>query len=729
MMAAASVLAVSTGCADTDIAQYLVEKPQSIASMEYLDGYDVLKNYVDRTENPDFKLGCGVAASDFNNLGVVYRMTCSNFDEMTAGNAMKYNACVASDGSMDFSTVTNFVETAQAAGITIYGHTLCWHSQQQNEYLNGLIADREVEVDPDAAVEVEDGYVDYSTYTSFPYYVMGYEPYWEDGCMCSSYPGSWYQYYAADNITTTAGGTYKVTLMIQGSTDDGSLTVQMGNWSPGTVTNTLYFDTEMKEQSVELTNVPSTTSFVVLQPGTYSGDIKIKWLKVTHSEAPSVSYWTDLLTNGDAEDSDVSCFYATEQGDGPHAATIGEAGTGSDGVGHAFVVQSGDNPPQTYSTQFFVQVPQQLKEGDNYRFTMKYRAEKAASSETQAHNGPGNYVYWQMLSYNPSFTTEWQETTWTGTISSSQAGSSGMNTIAFNLSVLAEANTYYFDDLKFELEGSGNTIPLTDEEKADTLTWAMDQWIAGMMGACSGYVTSWDVVNEPLSGADYDGDGKFDLQSSELSDDPDNNFYWQDYLGENYVRIPIQLARQYFAESGGNASDLKLFINDYNLESWWDDNGKLRSLIKWIEQWESDGTTVIDGIGTQMHVSYILDADGQAAQEEAIVNMFELLASTGKLIKISELDMGIVEKAFGTGIPTEDVTEEQQKLMADFYTFIIQKYFEIIPVAQQYGITQWAATDSPANSSWRGGEPIGLWDENYNRKHTYAGFAAGLSGE
>ena len=29
--------------------------------------------------------------------------------------------------------------------------------------------------------------------------------------------------------------------------------------------------------------------------------------------------------------------------------------------------------------------------------------------------------------------------------------------------------------------------------------------------ATDGYVTSWDVVNEALSGADKDGDGKFDL--------------------------------------------------------------------------------------------------------------------------------------------------------------------------------------------------------------------------
>ena len=139
--------------------------------------------------------------------------------------------------------------------------------------------------------------------------------------------------------------------------------------------------------------------------------------------------------------------------------------------------------------------------------------------------------------------------------------------------------------------------------------------------------------------------------------------------------------------------------------------------------------TKIDGIGTQMHVSYILNEADQKAQEDAIVNMFQILAASGKLIKISELDMGICEKAFSTGLKTEEITFEQQQKMAEFYAFIIRKYFEIIPATQRYGITQWCATDSPADSGWRGGEPVGLWDLNYSRKPAYAGFADGLSGE
>ena len=109
-------------------------------------------------------------------------------------------------------------------------------------------------------------------------------------------------------------------------------------------------------------------------------------------------------------------------------------------------------------------------------------------------------------------------------------------------------------------------------------------------------------------------------------------------------------------------------------------------------------------------------------------NMLKLMADSKKMVRISELDMGYVD-ANGNSLKTENLTEEQHKQMAELYTWVIKKYFEIIPVAQQWGICQWCITDAPAESKWRSGEPVGLWDLNYNRKHTYAGFANGLGGK
>ena len=51
---------------------------------------------------PDFKLGLALAANEFIEGGLVFRLAEANFDEVTAGNAMKYASCVNDKGEMNF---------------------------------------------------------------------------------------------------------------------------------------------------------------------------------------------------------------------------------------------------------------------------------------------------------------------------------------------------------------------------------------------------------------------------------------------------------------------------------------------------------------------------------------------------------------------------------------------------------------------------------------------------
>lgn len=344
--------------------------------------------------------------------------------------------------------MSNFVETAKAAGITIYGHTLGWHAQQNMTYLNGLIADREIAVDPGATEEVNDVYVDYSTLGSYTYWhgdqvdasinsagnLLIHNPEVVD-------PYYTIQYHVANGLVASPDIEYTVTAKIR-ATGEGYLTCCIGDWNNGQQNKALAFTTEWEEVKLTFTGVNTSDGFVMFQSGNFAGDIEIEWLKVTHEEAPTVSLWNNMLTNSDCESDDTSCFYATEMTSGPKAATFGAAGTGADGVGRAIVVKSGDNPTNAWDTQFFVKTPKMMMAGDKYRFSMKYRADKEAGCETQSHNEPGGYVFYNMFT-NPTFSTSWQEFVYEGTISEDQAGTSGMNTIAFNLSVLPEANTYY----------------------------------------------------------------------------------------------------------------------------------------------------------------------------------------------------------------------------------------------------------------------------------------------
>ena len=456
--------------------------------------------------------------------------------------------------------------------------------------------------------------------------------------------------------------------------------------------------------------------------GTYYIDNVTLEVEKEKSAAGPVLYWASLINNNDMEGDDAASF-ATKSDQGAIVYEILD-GVGRDGSRGAKITSKGGYA-DSWESQFWIVANEALPEGSKCHVKFDYKADGGCvgtNVDTQAHFGPGEYQWWSCAG-TVAFTDSWQTYEKEFTVDGSMAGANGMKSIAFNMSPNTAAGAYYIDNVVFEVEkeNAGGGIPLTPQEKKDTLLYAMDKWIHGMMDACRDeegnlLVKAWDVVNEPIG-----GNGQ--LQHGT----PDNttDFFWQDYLGDlDYVRSAVKFARQY----GGD--DLKLFVNDYNLEYDWDASGnkKLESLISWINKWESDGSTKIDGIGSQMHISCYADATEAQKRKDLIVKSFQMMAETGKLVRISELDMGYVD-ANGNAVKTVEMTEEQHHQMADFYKWIIQQYKTIIPPAQQWGITLWCATDAPADSGWRAGEPVGIWDQNYYRKHVYAGIADGLSGE
>ena len=566
ILSAICFVTLVASCADNDmIGGLTVEKPAELAGYEYLNNYEPLKNNIVRKSGSQFKLGVGTDATQYVNQGLEYSIVNSNFEETEPGNEMKMGSCVNEKGDMDFGTVSSYVNAATDAGLSVYGHTLAWHSQQPVKWLTKLLKDKELDVDPDAKEEKLIHECDYTSGISYQWWHQGVEPYTENGAMVvvnETAKGFWEaQYFADDHITIEEDVDYVVRLTAKASAE-ASINCILGGWS-GAKDQKITIPTEWKTINARLSGITPGDAHVMLQSGDFVGTLWIQKCEVLK------------------------------------------------------IVKA-------------------------------------------------------------------------------------------------------------------NSMPLTPEEKKDTLIWAMDRWIKGMMEACEGKVKAWDVVNEAISGGNPDAEGVYALQH-DLEGTKPEDFYWQDYLGDyDYVRTAVRLAREYGPE------DIKLFINDYNLEYEWDgkDNKKLQSLIKWIERWESDGVTKIDGIGTQTHISFCADPDIQKKHEELIKNSFQLMANTGKLIRISELDMGY-DDANGNKVMTVDMTEEMHKQMSDFYKWIIKTYMEIIPAAQQWGICQWCIKDSPTGSAWRPGEPTGLWmvkkelngNEVVYRKHTYGGFADGLAGK
>lgn len=695
-------------CADWDDWKYDVEKPQTIAQYEYLNDYAPLKEYLDRDAHPGFKVSAALAVDEFNQQGPLFRLAAHNFDEIVAGNAMKMASCVNDQGVMDFSKVSSFVTAAEDAGVSIYGHTLAWHAQQPKKWLEKLLADKELDIDPNEKVEQEVKTQSFEGLSKFPFYVMGYEPEIINGVLTSKCD-EWHQYFVVDGLSgLEEGKTYKVTAMIR-ATKEHTINVQFGNWG-NLAEAKMKIGTEWKECSVEMQCPPVTSGFSVFQPGSFDGTIEIKWVRVSKLETPAMEVEQEVK-------------YQTYQ-DGPFPYY--QMGCAPDVInGSIHFVPTGD------WSQFFCVAGVALKPG-NYAVDVEIKSTKAGNIKMTVQNGWGGDA--ESFTGNVALKEGWTTARFKMTLE--QGG---------NYDFILKPETF---DATLDLKSVSvkqivkmNSIPLTPQEKSDTLTWAMNKWISGMMQATKGKVKAWDLINEAISGGG-NVNGFYALQTAATSENNPQDFYWQDYFTpEMYGPIVEKAARDaYAAVEGTNPEDLKLFINDYNLESDWDNNQKVKSLVYWIGVWEKKGQelgwkTKIDGIGSQMHISYYEDPQILESKKKAIQNMLKIMAETGKLVRISEIDMGYVDKD-GKDVTTAQLEKlpieervAKEKAMAEHYKWIIEQYFKIVPVSQQYGICQWCLTDSPTDSGWRPGQPVGLWNLNYQRKPAYGGFADGLAGK
>lgn len=697
-------------CADHFDQNFETVRPGKEAQYGYLEQYDALKEYI--KDRPNFHLGIGTAVDEYNKKELVYALTNSNFNETVAGNAMKMSSCVADDGSMNFDKVSEYVKNATDAGLSVYGHTLAWHAQQPNKYLNRLIADKELppaEDNPGLIITSGDPKAntwDYEIYYDLDEPLKAGKTYEISLNVRGTNPGMIDFWPGKKDGSATQYGAGSFTVAESAVDNEFTFTpnadIDRMRFCFGKVGGTLYFDNfVLKEKGSDHNIVVNST---------FDEDDISHWTKV--SWVP-ISYKIGNVAGAAAVDIENEVHKRTyTDGSFPFFAMGCEPPVVN---GAIHFVPTGD------WSQFFVMSGSEnrLSEG-NYVVYLDMTSSKAASGvELTMQNGWGGSA--QAITVSVPVSAGRQ------TVKLPMPNIVGGDYDIILKPQTADA-TLDVHSVKVCQVKKSNTKPLTDEEKKEVLTPVLQNWIYGMMEATEGKVKAWDVVNEAISGTDKDGDGFYELQSATRgtvsADDAKNNFYWQDYLGDlEYVRTAVAAARKGFADAGGNPEELKLFINDYNLET--ADDQKLKSLIHWIGEWEKDGVTKIDGIGSQMHVSCSMNPAEQKKREDAYVNMLNLMVRTHKLVRISELDMGLEDEK-GNLVNTTDMTEEQHKAMRAYYEFIVKKYLEIVPEAQQWGICQWCATDSPANSGWRAGLPVGLWDLDYYRKHTYAGFAAGL---
>ena len=714
-------------CADWDDWKYDVEKPQTIAQYEYLNDYAPLKEYLDRGAHPGFKVSAALGVDEFNQQGPLFRLAAHNFDEIVAGNAMKMASCVNDEGVMDFSKVSSFVSAAEDAGLTVYGHTLAWHAQQPSKYLNGLIKDKELppaEENPGliitAGAPKKDTW-EYEIYYDLDKPLQAGKTYEISLNVRGTNPGTIDFWPGKKDGSDTQYGAGSFTVAEKAIDNSFSFTpnadIDRLRFCFGKIGGTLYFDNFVLKEKGSDHNLVVNSTFD-------ENDIS-HWTKVSWVD---INYKIGNVAGAGAVEIPVSVGHLTFD-DGQNLG-----GWGMDNAPKIVngVCEVGNNAAKEkpWNAQVCYEPGFAFENGTTYHLKMKIKGSVAGEFGAGFQNPDGYKGCGDFPTIN--VTTDWKEVDVTTTCN-------GDNAKRLLLNIGKYAGTLYIDDFEVYYTKSSNGIPLTPKEKSDILTLAMNKWISGMMQATGGKVKAWDLINEAISGGG-NVNGFYALQTEATSEHNPQDFYWQDYFTpEMYGPIVEKAARDaYAAVEGTKPADLKLFINDYNLESDWDDNKKLKSLVYWIKVWENKGqelgwNTKIDGIGSQMHISYYENPQTLESKKRAIQNMLRIMAETGKLVRISEIDMGYVDKD-GKDVTTAQLEKlpieervAKEKAMAEHYKWIIEQYFEIVPPEQQYGICQWCLTDSPTNSGWRPGQPVGLWNLNYQRKPAYGGFADGLA--
>ncbi|MCI1648502.1 MAG: endo-1,4-beta-xylanase [Bacteroides sp.] len=688
------------------------ELPLELA--EKISRYDAIKSYIPRT---DFQIGVGMGMDLYMDDEAYRNIVNANFNSITLGNAMKQSSILNNKGEADYSKVDALLQVLPQ-DINVYGHNLIWHTQQAATYLNNLIAPTII-IHPDDTDKMNNiisnsdfeaanitGWSAWSSADCKAEISAKGEGYNSDYSMKLTNPEAGDNYsaqafYKLPANAIIAGKTYVCTFYAKSMEGDDNFQIQLQKRAdsyPGSN----YISQKLPagqwysfEAEFTATDTDETMDHIVIDFGATAGIYYIDDFKFgTKKEDPDAGR-SNLLANGNFKEG----IDNWSKWNGPDECNTWNQTEGNKDKGCLQVINPDDNDGGEWQVQIHAELAQNIPSGTNVYISYYAKMTEGTGSIRMSTTGKSYYEG------NQTVTPEWKRIEWTITTE----GEEEVEGVNFDLGL--RAGTYLIDDVMVSLDPFNTTtrgistrsieyIEKTDEEKETLISGAMEKWIKEMVGHYKDRVHAWDVLNEPI-----DDNGKLrgvDVVPS--ADDMDtDDFYYGKYMGKIYGAKAFIWAH----EADPTA---KLFINDYNLEYNPDKCDKLIDYVKYIE--ENGGQ--VDGIGTQMHIA--IDSD-----KEKIAAMFDKLATTGKLIKITELDIKV-----NTASPTTENLASQ----AEMYQYVIDAYKQHIPESQQYGITIWGVSDNEKeHEHWIPDDAPDLFDANYARKHAYKGVCDGLAGK
>lgn len=706
-----------------------------LALKEKIANYDYIKSYVAQYA-PNMNVGLGLGADLYINDAAYRTIADANFQMFTTGNAMKHSAVVKANGDLNFTTIDAFLNLIPA-DIQIYGHNFLWHTQQKQTYLKSLIA-------PEVVVEVGDDDVcenvisnygfetDYNGWSSWSNHTKeivspGYESNGALKLTVSSSSTASYSdqlFWTCDNVLE-AGETYAFQFWARTETPGAKVQFlgQSSDYRQQIYGSTFELTSAWVKYTGEYTITEDKDAIIRIgiQFGGMEAEIFIDDFKFGKKIEEKM---INIIDDGKFEDGTLGSWFGWGNGS---TRTISEKGQGYNSDYCMVMVNPSDG--DSWSAQTAHSFPETLTVGKIYMYSAMVKAtviNPDFTLQVQDANGGNGEGY-------VSAATAVDQ--WIPIEGEFVCKNEGIARLCINYGKVA--GTYYIDNFKFgekketataqtlraSTRAGGISYKLkTPEEKKAALLGAMEAWIKGMLQHQGmERVKEWDVINEPIADNNqWRGiDGNFMSNGDDAPDtapveDEENglnlnwandHFYWGYYIGKEYAVKAFEYARKYAA------ADVKLYVNDYNLET---NPSKLAALIDFVNYIEDNGQTV-DGIGTQMHVT------ASSITREQIDAMFKTMAATGKLVRVTELDV-----ALGTSSPSA----EQLATQANVYQMIFESYKANVPESQQSGITIWTLSDNAAEHEyWLSGDAPNLFDANYERKHAYKGVCDGIAGK
>lgn len=229
------------------------------------------------------------------------------------------------------------------------------------------------------------------------------------------------------------------------------------------------------------------------------------------------------------------------------------------------------------------------------------------------------------------------------------------------------------------------------------------------IGRYRGKIKSYDLTNE-----------LFDYNSAQTNPTWLRNRFASDQEFFDFIARCFRYAH----EADPNAL---LFYNDYGQEFTNGNFEKGRAIFNQIMAWKREGVP-IHGYGLQLHTNIYRPI-------EDIKSALELAVQTGLLIHISELDVSLnwadfdIPNIAGGEQGLSSFNEDLWRRQAETYKKIAQVYREVVPPAQQYGITVWGFSDEDSWLGWSRLEAGTLMKTPAERKKAFWYFLEGLSGK